>query len=325
MQAPSTRDGGAPDPERVLVDLLYLRKGVGYSDKRLLARQALVRMLGGPAEPIEVLRERLMSAIHSLDDADEAILLAVFGLDGVAQSSPTLTSRRDRVAKELGLRREAVADRDARALERLLHQLCTGWYPKSPVGIRIPESHNGVVQQLVRIQTVVNNRKHELTRHHYRFMCTFDGAEYLTIATAEPGLVQVTLGDYALRVVPVERGVLLQFWHGSPFVRGRVYDLGFVVRNPDPVGDPRWLTEESLAFHEPTRRAVFEVKFKGAVPARVWSFAGLTGTERPGPPSRLLQWRPGPKHIVQSEYRDLFGGLYGGVAWEYSTVDTEGQ
>ncbi len=329
------------DPEDVRRELLYLRKGVGYTDARFQACPALIQILGGAHEPVELLRERVESAIHSLHDADADLLWRVFGFDADGR---TLAARRDAVGRALGLSREAIADRDAQAVERLLHQLVTGWYPTSPIGIRIPESHNGIVQHHVHVATVVNNRKHELTHHRYRFMATFDGAEYLAVAGDHEALVSVTTGDFTVRLRPAARGTLYQFWHAEPLRRGKVYDLGFIVRNPDVANDPYWLTEESLAFHEPTRLATFEVQFKGDVPASIWHFRGLTASERPGKPTDQNRLTPGGVSRDEStptrsetkrsrsgraaiptfrpnqaatQLSDLYGGLYAGVAWSW--------
>jgi len=230
---------------------------------------------------------------------------------------PTLAARRAVVASELGLTREAVADRDANAIERLLFQLLTGWYPKSPMPIRVPESHAGVVNLMVHLSTVVTNRKHELTRH-YRFLALLDGAEYLALAATEPALVTVTHGNFALRAVPAERGVVHQFWHETPLERGHVYDLAFTVSNPDLAHDPYWLTEESLAFHEPTRLARFDVEFKGERPDLVWCFRGLTATERPGIPGEGCLLKADAGGRVSVDMRELSGGLGAGVAWRWT-------
>ncbi|MEI2775204.1 MAG: hypothetical protein V9G19_04385 [Tetrasphaera sp.] len=296
-------------------ELLYLRKGAGYADKRLSGCVALVGVLGGETEPTEVLRERLESAIDSLHDADGELLRIVFGLDDDVRGVATLSARRDHAGARLGLGREAVADRDARAVERLLHQLVTGWYPKSPVAIRIPESHNGIVNHVVHIGTVVDNMRHELTHHQYRFMVTFDGAEFVAVAATHGGAVAVTRGEWALRTLTTPGGVVHQFWHVSPLRRGVTYELGFIVRNPDMASDPYWLSEESLAFHEPTRHVVFEVQFKGTVPEQIWTFSGLTAAERPGRPSQGVPLTP-ESGTVRAQFRDLYGGLYAGVAWD---------
>lgn len=315
-QPPLPDAAASDDPEAVRRELLYLRKGIGYTNDRLKACTSLIQVLGGTSEPVEVLRERLESAVHSLHDPDEEVLWQVYGFHGQPGTS-TLTSRRDGVARRLGISREAVADRDSRAVERLLHQLITGWYPKSPIGIRIPESHNGIVQHHVHVATVVNNRKHELTHHRYRFMATFDEAEYLTVAADHDGLVNVTHGDFTIRALPVERGTIYQFWHAEPLRRGKVYDLGFIVRNPGMANDPYWLTEQSLAFHEPTRYATFEVRFKGDMPERAWSFSGLTAAERPGQPAPGVLVSTATPERATSNFRDLGGGLFSGTAWSW--------
>ncbi len=55
---PSVPDVAAnDDPEAVRRELLYLRKGAGYTDDRLNACPALVQVLGGTSEPVDVLRE----------------------------------------------------------------------------------------------------------------------------------------------------------------------------------------------------------------------------------------------------------------------------
>ena len=82
--------------------------------------------------------------------------------------------------------------------------------------------------------------------------------------------------------------------------------------------DPYWLTEQSLAFHEPTRHATFEVRFKGEAPERVWGFSGLTAAERPGTPSERYA-RPDRSQPVRTRFTDLHGGLWAGVAWDWPT------
>lgn len=304
------------EPKDVLADLLYLRKGPGFTAERLAARTALVGVLGGTAEAPEVLRERLESAIQSLHDGEAELLGEIFGLTTETEGTAGLAARRDLAGRRLGIKREAVADRDAIAIENLLRQLITGWYPKSPTGIRIPELHNGFVQHAVSVTTFVQDRRHLESRHHYRLFALFDGVQYLgwSAARAEPPVVVGT--EFTVKTVETAAGYLHQFWHSEPMRRGQTYDLRFRVVNPDP-NDPYWLTEESLAFHEPTRFANFEVVFLGLVPATVWKFAGLTAHERPGAPTPETLLDPADEASVKAVFRDLYGGLYCGIAWEW--------
>lgn len=202
------------DPEEIRRELLYLRKGRGYTGKRLAACRALRQVLGGLDLPEAVLRERLVFAICSLRDPDADVLLAVYALGEEVAGESRLQLRRDAYGKAHGIGREAVADRDTKAVDRLLVQLITGWYPKSPLPLRVPESHNAIVIASIHTRTIVENRRHVETRRWIRFMATFDGAEYVAIASpnAEPAYA----GDgVRVQVVPVENGYVHRFWFRS--------------------------------------------------------------------------------------------------------------
>ncbi|MXG88430.1 hypothetical protein [Nocardioides flavescens] len=299
----------------MLYDLLLLRKGPGYTAARLAKRTDLVACLGGAHEPSNVLRERLESAIYSLRVADADLLLDIFALTPRMEGVTQLGLRRDAVAQRLGITREAVADRDAAATTRLQTQLLTGWYPKSPTGLRITESHNGFLHHSVRITTVVRDRKHLETRHHYRLLALFDGIEYLAISAAGWDPPVALSPNFRLSTIETAGGQSHQFWHAAPMQRGYVYDLSFRVPNADQ-NDPYWLTEESLAFHEPTRFAEFEVMFIGQAPAAVWKVDGMTALERPGEPSKAT-FLPTGSSTVHARFRDAYGGLFYGIAWDW--------
>jgi len=307
---------GRYEPEDVRGDLLYLRKGPGYSAGRLASRPALTAVLGGASEPPEVLRERLESAIQSLRDADAQLLLGSFGLTAETGGVAPLWARRDRIGARLGIGREAVADREVGAIEHLLTQLITGWYPKSPIGIRVPESHNGVVQHAVSLTTLVRDRRHLETRHHYRFFATFDGAKYLALSTGQPASPIVLGTDFTVRTVATQSGYLHQFWHREPLRRGQTYDLEFRIVNPNE-NDPYWITEEGLAFHEPTRFAAFKVVFIGDAPKLIWRYEGLTSMERPGLPTEASTLELGEMSQATATFHDLYGGLFHGIAWDW--------
>lgn len=304
------------EPEDVRRELLYLRKGQGFTADRLERAPAIRSVLGGSNAPYEMLRERFESAVLSLRDDDSVLLMAVFGLTLPTQGMHSVAMRRDHIGAELGIGREAVADRDAAAIERLLVQLLTGWYPKSPTGVRIPESHNGFVQHSMSITTLVRNRRHQESRHHYRLVALFDGVQYLAMSAVRPEPPIVAGEDFTVRTNDIAKGYVHQFWHTTPMQRGQTYDLRFLIRNPDP-DEPYLLTEESLALHEPTRFAVFEVIFQGDRPTTIWEFSGLTALERPGAPSKdqLLDFEGAPS--VRAEFNDLYGGLYTGIAWDW--------
>jgi len=275
-----------------------------------------VDILGGDDQRAELLIERFESAVTSLVDADAEILLDVFGLSPETADIRVLAKRRDYYGAKHGIGREAVADRDQAAIERLLEQLISGWYPKSPMPIRVPEAHNGAVIYSIRTRTLVSDHRHIETHYHFRLFPLFDGAEYFAIATENPVRPKVVGTGFRLETVEVDNGYIDQFWCTEPMQRGNTYELHYIIKNPDPV-EPYWLYEESMAFHEPTRYATFEIKFIKAVPRVVWKVDRLTAVERPGRPvrSNLLKLSESGVAIVQ--YRDLYGGLINGIAWDW--------
>lgn len=185
------------------------------------------------------------------------------------------------------------------------------------MGIRVPESHNGFVQHAVSVTTFVRDRKHLESRHHYRLFALFDGVEYLGWSSAEPTPPLVVGDDFRVKTVEAAGGYLHQFWHKEPMQRGQTYDLAFRVVNPEPVKDPYWLHEESLALHEPTRFVSFEVVFLGAIPSIIWRFSGLTALERPGLPTKTSLLELSGSASAKVQFCDIYGGLYCGLAWEW--------
>ena len=163
-----------------------------------IARANLVRqLLGGDNESYEVLRERFISAIGSLRDPQPEVLLDVFGLVPEAEGMTYLKDGRRYYGDKHGIKVEAVADREESAMDNLRKQLVTGWYPKSPTGFAVPQSHNGFVQQAARIVTVVRNRAWIENREWHQLIAAFDGADFISISSSYPGRT-IPEGDFTV-------------------------------------------------------------------------------------------------------------------------------
>ena len=212
------------------------------------------------------------------------------------------------------------SDREDAALVNLRNQLLTGWYPASPLTIRVPELHNGIVQEHVAVVTVVNDRRWQETREHYRFFAAFDEADYLTISASYPGRpIPLPEGKspFTVRTRHVGNSYSHDFIHHTPMKRGNSYDLAFkLVPEPDD-DDPGLLTETSRAFHERTLTATLETIFIGERPRRIWSYARLSYFERPGQPKPSSLLDVTHSSSARASYRDLYGGLFNGIAWEW--------
>lgn len=215
---------------------------------------------------------------------------------------------------------DTVTTREDTALVHLRNQLITGWYPASPLTMRVPELHNGIIQEHVTIQTIINDMRWQETREHYRFLAVFDEADYLTISASYPGqAIPLPEGrsPFTVRTRHVGSSYSHDFIHHTPMRRGNSYDLAFKLA-PDPDDDdPGLLTETSRAFHERTLTATFEVVFIGTKPARIWSYERLTYFERPGQPSAANTLNLKDTSSTRFSCRDLYGGLFSGIAWEW--------
>ena len=227
-----------------------------------------------------------------------------------------LKDRRRHYGDRHGIKVEAVADREESAMDNLRKQLVTGWYPKSPTGFAVPQSHNGFVQQAARILTVVRNRDWQENRERHQLIAAFDEADFISISSSYPGR-PIPEGDFTVKTERIGASFTHQFWYKEPMRRGETYDLKFrIVADPD-LGTPGALTEHSQAFHEPTRFASFGAVFIGERPSTIWSYRGLTYFERPGTPHIGQTLEFGDEPGVKVEFHDLYGGLYSGIAWEW--------
>lgn len=302
-------------PDDVHRDLLFLRKGPGFTPERFVRCEALRSVLGGGKEPDEVLQERFESAIDSLVDDEADLMRGVYALRPDTNGVASLGGRRDVVGRQFGIGRDAVADRDAAALENLRGQLISGWYPKSPIPIRVPESHNGIVHYAVHSRTFVRDGRFAGAEHRHSYYALFNGADHVTIDTVATEPVAVR-GDVELRTVPIRGGQQHQFWLPEPMHRGRTYELQHRIA-AQPAEDESLLEESGIAFHEPTRLATFEVVFTGRRPTWVWYYSGLTHLERPGKPYRQTLLTPDERGLVGVQFRDAYGGFFHGLAWEW--------
>jgi hypothetical protein len=163
---------------------------------------------------------------------------------------------------------------------------------------------------------VIKDRQWQETREHYRFVAAFEELDFLAISRSKPGLV-ISEGDFTVHTVRIGESWTHRFYSPEPMRRGQACDLKFKTV-PDPrIPDDEIVVEESRAFHEPTRFASFEALFIGEKPRVAWAYAGLSFFERPGDPFRgeVLNFRKWPS--VRATFRDLYGGLHSGIAWQW--------
>lgn len=304
-------------PADVRDAIAFLCKNKGFTDERLATRSALVNVLGGPGTPSEVLRERFVAAINAIGGPTAEILGDSLCLTERTWQVQSLQERRriHGLLQDPPIRPEAVADRAESAIDELVTVLVSGRYPKSPIPTRIAESHSGVAIYGMGIHVIVRDRRHEETRYRFQMVGLTDGVDCFRIDTRSPDAPRLISEDFSLRMDLYEDGQQLQFWPDQPMMRGKSYDLRYYIRNA--ARDERTLTGEWMAFHEPTRFATFTATFIGEQPKTVWRVDRLTDIAAPGQPTRDAILQLDEKQTARTEFSDLYGGLYSGIAWDW--------
>ncbi|MCW4467273.1 hypothetical protein OK351_17470 [Glutamicibacter sp. MNS18] len=295
-------------------DLVYMRKASGFTSERVDAAGTLRFVLGGDDEPFGALLERFRSAIDSLHDGDSAVLKAAYALEPPYVGMRRIGERRRDFGATIGRGPDTVEGLENTAIKHLLAQLLTGWYPASPLAMRVPELHNGVINESVSMQIVVNDGYWQETREEYRFLAAFDEADYIAISSSVPAIIE-PLNDFQVKTERIGQSYSHKFFAPNPMKRGEPYTLAFRSLPISGDADGR-VMETSRAFHERTLAASFDAIFLGQQPARIWSFTGLTYFERPGQPDRDSKPTSRDNHHWVS-YRDLYGGLFSGIAWQW--------
>ena len=316
--------------ESLLDELIYLRKGEGFSPTKLRTAPTLLQILGGDDQSHDDLRVRFTSAINSLPDKHQSeTLLMAYGIPPEYTGIRQLVNRRKFYGLIIGLKPDAIAKHENAAIAELAIQLLTARYVFSPLPFSekvVP--HNAALHEYVEITTVVKDKRWQETREYYKIIPLVDDVGWLEISSDIPA--EVTLGENALNVSgshrairittdPSSSGLRHRFYFEKSVMRGQLIELAFVMTPDAKLIDPNkpFLHEETRAFHEPTLAAKFEVIFIAEKPGIIWQYDHLAFFERPGEPEYGQILNLGNCNSVQASFTDLYGGMYSGVAWRW--------
>lgn len=307
----------------------WLRKNEGFIQRRITRTSVLDRVLRGTEEDTyERLKNRFISAIHSLDDEREAeLLLDVFALSEATAGVPRLQERRRIHGAAINRGIDSVASRERAALDHLHSRLVAGTYAQSPLVLHVPEMHGGIIYEHTSTLIIVENRKWRETREYYRFANMIDDLEYVTVTRSYPGIVYPDeRGDFKVNTRPVAgAGWNDHFWHineahtkTEPMKRAEVYDLKFRIE-PGSAEAARAdaLKLGSRAFHHRALLASIQVGFIGEKPASVWAFERVSPYARPLHPAEGDLMVLDDRGVATLRLRDVYGGLFSGVAWDW--------
>jgi hypothetical protein len=305
--------------EDLIADLIYLRKDTGFAPNRVFGKtDVFLNVIGGKQQPFETIKTRLISAIDSLPDRQnaEALMVAFALLPEYAKLNCSLKDRREMYGKKIGRKTDTIMDRESAAIKELAIQLLTARYTTSPLPHDAPIMHSAAMHERTEVVTLVKDRLWTETREYYRLIPLMDGTEYLEVSSDIPAKITPTC-DCVVNTETTNNGRRHRFIYKEPLQRGKPIDFSFIM-NPDGSRDEELiLIEETRAFHEPTLAFKVEVMFLGDKPSQIWQYKQLPYYERPGKPTeqQLLNLNGGSS--IKTNLADLYGGLFSGIAWEW--------
>lgn len=311
----------------LLQELAWLRKNEGFVQRRLVQAPIVDEVLRGAREDtFERLKSRFVSAIHTLEEPQQRLLLDVFGLSPGTTSLPTLRARREVHGRAIQRGVDTVASREEAALKHLHSRLVSGRFAQAPLVLDIPEMHGGIIYEETSTLITVENRRWKETQEYYRFANMVDKLDFVTVTRSYPGTVYPFHGgDFKVNTRPVPgAGWNDHFWHinrartaTEKMVRGERYDLRFSIEPDSDADTSSLMTLGSRAFHERSLLAAIRIRFLGVQPRSVWKYERVSPFARPTEADEYSAVQPDARGIVDLRLRDMYGGLLSGFSWSW--------
>lgn len=313
------------DSENLYEDLLLLRKGAGFVQRRISERSALALLLTeGRAESFEKMLHRFRSAIHALTPAEAALLSDIYGVSEQTTGLTTLKTRREVHGAQIGRGVDTVASREPDAIRHLLDRLLRGTYAQSPLTIDVPEMHDGIVYDSVSYAMLVKDRAWVYTREFYSFTAEFEEMDFVTISRSFAAKVTPHRSmRFRVNSRETSKGFNDHFWSRNaamdadePMRRGNSYQLRFQLEPPaEQAATP--LSQLTRALHARALLASFKVRFEGETPAKIWKVDRVSFFNNPGHPYEGNIIELENSKAVTLRLRDFHSGLFAGIAWEW--------
>ncbi|TAM66481.1 MAG: hypothetical protein EPN48_15525 [Microbacteriaceae bacterium] len=99
---------------------------------------------------------------------------------------------------------------------------------------------------------------------------------------------------------------------------GEIYDLRFAILPPEGGDEPRSIKLASRAFHERSLLASIQVGFIGDRPRDIWKFERVSPFARPAAANEYNRLGLDHRGVATLRLRDVHGGLFSGIAWEWA-------
>lgn len=309
----SERDNQCED---LITDLMYLRKGPGFTASRAYEASTFISVIGGKSQIFESIKLRFTAAIRSLPDksSSEALLVA-YGLLPGYDATMLLKDRRAKYGKQVNRKYDTLSDREVAAIKELAIRLLTAYYSGAPLPAELPLPHGGYLINSLSVVTVIQDRsfiEHQQTRRVISLVQGAGSFEYQSSARTKV----IPIEGAEIETQYVKNSAIHKLIFPVPLKRGQSHKFSFkeILTEPEPELDEDFAGQ---SFETPTLSYKQTVIFKGAKPSVIWSYDKLSRFVRPGEPTDENRLTIDENGIVSKEFNQLYGGFHFGVAWRW--------
>jgi hypothetical protein len=306
--------------EDLITDLMYLRKGDGFTITKARNASTFLTAMGGAGQTFEELTTRFISAICSLkEDQSVETLLVAYGLEPGFEEIDSIFERRRKYGQQIGRKYDTLADREQAAIQELAVRMLMAQWVNAPLPANIPVIHGDFITEYLNVVSVIRDRTLLETRETQKFIALADGVDSYDYSTNEPSDVKPIEGC-VVEVHPINLGMKYVLRFPKPLNRGQTHKVSFIELSPEQGknGKKAVAIEIARQFPIPTFTYNQEIIFVGQKPRVIWSYNMLSLLERPGRPEeqKSLAFKDGGS-TIQVSFTHLHGGMFSGVAWQW--------
>ena len=306
--------------EDLITDLMYLRKGDGFTITKARNASTFLDVIGGVGQTFDELTTRFVSAICSLEE-DQSVetLMVAYGLEPGFEGMNSILERREKYGQQIGRKYDTLVDREQAAIQELAVRMLMAQWVNAPLPANIPVIHGAFITEYLNVVSVIKDRTLTETRETQKFIALVDGINSYDYSTNEPTTLNPIEGC-TVESSPIHFGIKYILRFPKPLKRGETHQISFTELSPEQGanGKKAVAMEITRSFAIPTFKYNQEVIFIGQKPRRIWSYNMLSLLERPGraDEQKLLAFKDNANSLRVS-FNHLHAGLFSGVAWEW--------
>lgn len=306
--------------EDLITDLIYLRKGDGFTITKARNASTFLEVMGGAGQTFEELTTRFISAIYSLEEerSVEALLVA-YGLKPGYEEKDSIFERRKKYGQKIGRMYDTLVDREQTAIQELAIRMLMAKWVNAPLPANIPVIHGVFITEYLNAVSIIRDRTLIETRETQKFIALADGVESYDYSTNEPSdIISIEGCEVESHLINLGMKYVLRF--PKPLQRGQTHKISFIELSPKQgkYGKKAIAMELARSFAIPTFIFNQEIEFIGQKPRVIWSYSMLSLLERPSRPEeqKPLRFEDG-ESIIRVSFTHLHGGMFSGVAWQW--------